>query len=101
MQSKQESPHPGELVRELRRKNDWTVRVLGLRAGVSTKTISTLENGKSGISADLALAFEKIFGKPASFWLAAQDEYSLARERGQAAPALYSRRCDAPARQSS
>lgn len=79
-------PHPGEVVREL------CVDPLGLSVteaaaglGVSRKALSELLNGKSGISAEMALRLALAFGGSAESWLVQQAQYDLARARVKAA----------------
>ena len=78
-------PHPGEVVREL------CVEPLGLSVtaaaaglGVSRKALSELLNGRSGISAEMALRLALAFGGSAESWLVQQAQYDLARARAKA-----------------
>lgn len=78
-------PHPGEVVREL------CVEPLGLTVteaaaglGVSRKAFSELLNGKSGISAEMAIRLSEAFGGSAESWLVQQAHYDLARARAKA-----------------
>lgn len=71
-------PHPGEHIVE-----DYLIP-LGLSVtraasalGVSRKALSELVNGKSGISADMAVRLEKVFGTEAGFWVRLQSQYDL------------------------
>ncbi len=71
-------PHPGELLAEL-----W-LEPLGLsitqtakHLNVTRKTVSALVNGKTGVSAEMAVRLELVFGKSAESWLAAQAAYDL------------------------
>ena len=54
-----------------------------LKIGVSRNAASELINGRSGISADMALKLEKAFKVPAQYWLDLQTQYDLwnARQR--------------------
>jgi antitoxin HigA-1 len=75
-------PHPGGVVlREC-------IEPLGLSitdaaaALVSTgTTLSELVNGKSGISPEMAVRLEKVFGGDAESWLVRQAQYDLAHVR--------------------
>lgn len=49
--------------------------------GVSRQTVSTLLNGKAGLSADMAIRFEKAFGVKADTLLRMQTSYDLAQAR--------------------
>ena len=71
-------PHPGEMLQEL-----W-LEPLGLSItqaakdlNVSRKCLSELVNGKTGVSAEMALRLEMVFGKSAKSWLSAQAAYDL------------------------
>jgi plasmid maintenance system antidote protein VapI len=47
--------------------------------GVTRQTLNNLVNGKSGISADMAIRLDKAFGGGAETWLRLQMAYDLAR----------------------
>ena len=71
-------PHPGEIIRE------FCIEALGLTVtdgakvlGVSRKTFSTLLNGKSGMSPEMALRLSKVFGRTPEGWLKLQLQYDL------------------------
>src|SRR5271163_2402081 len=75
-------PHPGLSVR-----NDC-IEPLGLTIteaaevlGVTRQTLNNLVNGKSGISADMAIRLGKAFGGDAETWLRLQVAYDLAQAR--------------------
>lgn len=75
-------PHPGEIVRE------DVIRALGLsltRAarilGVRRATLSDLANGKSSVSAEMALRLEKAFGVSMDLLLKMQAGYDAAQAR--------------------
>ncbi|MBX9637407.1 MAG: HigA family addiction module antidote protein [Nitrosomonas sp.] len=71
-------PHPGEVIKEL------CLEPLGLSVtdaakalGVSRKTLSTLLNGRSGISPEMALRLAKAFDTSPESWLNQQMQYDL------------------------
>ena len=71
--------HPGEVVRSL------CLDPLGLSVtkaaevlGVSRKALSELLNGKSGISAEMAVRLAKAFGGSTESWMRQQLAYDLA-----------------------
>lgn len=71
-------PHPGEVLREL------CIEPLGLSVteaaaglGVSRKTLSAILNGRSGISAEMALRLSIAFDTTPESWLNQQSEYDL------------------------
>lgn len=71
-------PHPGEIIREL------CLEPLGLSVtdaaqalGVSRKTLSSILNGRSGISPEMALRLSKAFNTSPESWLNQQVQYDL------------------------
>ena len=76
-------PHPGEIVKE------FCVEALGLTVTdaakalkVSRKTLSTLLNGRAGISPEMALRLSKVFGRTPEGWLRLQLQYDLWKAEG-------------------
>ena len=71
-------PHPGEILAEL-----WldplklNITQTAKNLNVTRKTVSSLVNGKTGISPEMALRLELAFGKSAESWLSAQAAYDL------------------------
>jgi HTH-type transcriptional regulator / antitoxin HigA len=74
-------PHPGETVLEYLDFNDWSQRDLARRTDLTPKTISEICNGKGPITPSTALAFEKVFQRPAHFWLNLQRQFDEAEAR--------------------
>ena len=71
-------PHPGEIIRELCVEPLNISVTEGAKAlGVTRKTLSTLLNGHSGISPEMALRLSKVFGRTPDGWLRLQIEYDL------------------------
>lgn len=75
-------PHPGLSVRH------DCIEPLGLTIteaagvlGMTRQTLNNLVNGKSGISADMAMGLDKAFGGGAETWLRLQMAYDLAQVR--------------------
>ena len=71
-------PHPGEILRTL------CLEPLGLRVteaaqalGVSRKTLSSLLNGRSGISPEMAIRLSVAFDTSAESWMHQQAQYDL------------------------
>ncbi len=58
-----------------------SVKDLAEHFGVSRQTLSTLLNGNAGLSADMAIRFEKAFGIKADTLLLMQTSYELAQAR--------------------
>lgn len=73
-------PHPGEVLREL------CLEPLGLSVtqaaealGVSRKTLSSILNGRAGISPEMAVRLSIAFNTTSESWLRQQLQYDLAR----------------------
>lgn len=71
-------PHPGEVLREL------CLEPLGLNVseaaralGVSRKTLSSILNGRAGISPEMAVRLSIAFATSAESWLNQQTQYDL------------------------
>ena len=71
-------PHPGEIIRDL------CLEPLGISVtdaaealGVSRKTLSSILNGRSGISPEMALRLSKAFNTSPESWLNQQVQYDL------------------------
>src|SRR5262245_31762217 len=77
--------HPGETVVEYLEFNEWSQRDLARRTGLTPKTISEICNGKTPITPTTALAFEKVLGRPARFWISLQRQFDEAEARQRAA----------------
>ncbi len=73
--------HPGETVLEYLDVHEWSQRELARRTGLAPKTISEICGGKAPISPTTALALEKVFRRPAHFWLNLQRNFSEAAAR--------------------
>jgi antitoxin HigA-1 len=71
-------PHPGEMIREdCLAPLKLTVTDAAKGLGVSRQSLSELLNGRSGISADMALRLEKAGLGTAESWLRNQMSYDL------------------------
>jgi addiction module HigA family antidote len=73
-------PHPGEIIKEL------CLEPLGLSVtaaaealGVSRKTLSSILNGRAGISPEMAIRLSIAFSTSAESWLNQQSQYDLWR----------------------
>ena len=70
--------HPGEVLKEL-----WleplglTLTQAAVRLGVTRKTISKIANGHGGITPEMALRLEIVFGTSAQAWFNMQTAYDL------------------------
>jgi antitoxin HigA-1 len=71
-------PHPGEVLRELcLQPLNLTVTEAADALGVSRKTLSSILNGRAGISAEMAVRLSMAFGTSAESWLQQQVQYDL------------------------
>lgn len=74
--------HVGDWLRtEIVAPTGMSVTALAEHLGVSRQTLSTLLNGNSGLTADMAIRFEKAFGIKADTLLRMQTSYDLAQAR--------------------
>ncbi len=69
--------HPGEILEETLeargiKKNDFAIR-----CGLSPKTVSLVINGRSSITPDTAIQFERVLGTSAALWLNLDARYNL------------------------
>ena len=78
-------PHPGKAVRVS------CLEPLGLSVtegakvlGVSRQALSNLVNGRSGVSADMAIRLSKAFGSTPETWIRMQAAYDVARAEQRA-----------------
>jgi addiction module HigA family antidote len=77
-------PHPGELVRENLDDLGLSIAEAAIGLGITRQQLYNVVNGKSSISAEMALRFEKAFGGSADIWLRMQANFDLARLRSSA-----------------
>lgn len=78
------SPHPGDMVIEYLEHHGWSQRELARRTGLTPKNISEICSGKAPISPQTSLALERVFQRPAHFWLNLQAHYDEAEARKRA-----------------
>ena len=73
-------PHPGSIVRhECLEPLSLSVTQAATKLGVSRKRLSAVVNGRSGISAEMAIRLSKAFGGSAEMWVRLQANYNLSR----------------------
>ena len=76
--------HPGEVLEEHLAVAGMTKAEFAARCGRPTKTISEIIHGKAAITAETALQFERVLGRPASLWQNLEATYRLRlAERGE------------------
>lgn len=74
---------PGETLLEVLESRQMSQAELADRTGRPRKTINEIVRGKSQITAETAIQFERVLGIPASFWIAREQNYreSIARAK--------------------
>lgn len=71
-------PHPGALLKEYYIDSGlYTITKLAKKLGVSRKTVSTIVNGRQGISAEMSLLLGAALNKSPRFWLNLQNSYDM------------------------
>lgn len=71
-------PHPGEILKELCLEPlGVTVTDAAAALGVSRKTLSSIINGKAGISPEMAVRLSIAFNTSSESWLNQQSQYDL------------------------
>jgi antitoxin HigA-1 len=71
-------PHPGEILRELCLEPlGISVTAAAESLGVSRKTLSSILNGRAGISPEMAIRLSIAFDTSAESWLNQQSQYEL------------------------
>ena len=71
-------PHPGEIIKTLcLAPLGVTVTQAADALGVSRKTLSTILNGRAGISPEMAVRLSIAFGTSSESWLNQQTQYDL------------------------
>ena len=69
-------PHPGEILREFLPEG-MTIEVVSQRLGVSRVQVSRILNGRSSISADMAIRIGLLTHTTPESWLAGQTKWDL------------------------
>ena len=78
--------HPGDWLRaEIVEPHGLRVTDAAKHLGVTRQAMSALLNGRAGLSADMAIRFEKAFGLKADTLLRMQTTYELAQARANEA----------------
>ena len=73
-------PHPGLSIRhDCLEPLGMSVTEAARRLGVSSKQLSDIVNGRSGISPEMAIRLDKAFGGGAATWYQMQAAYDLAQ----------------------
>ncbi|MET0049937.1 MAG: HigA family addiction module antitoxin [Candidatus Thiodiazotropha sp.] len=73
-------PHPGEIIKEFCLEPlELSVTEAAEALGVSRKTLSSIINGKSGISPEMAVRLSIAFNTSSKSWLNQQTQYDLSQ----------------------
>ena len=71
-------PHPGEILKELcLEPMGLSITEAAEALGVSRKTLSTIINGRAGISPEMAIRLSKAFDTSPESWLNQQQQFDL------------------------
>ena len=71
--------HPGKtFLEEVIKPNKLKIVQVAELLQVSRLTVSKIVNGKSGISPNIALRIQEVFGGSADFWTRMQQKYDMA-----------------------
>jgi addiction module HigA family antidote len=75
-------PHPGRIVRqECIEASDLSITEAAKVLGVTRQALNNLVTEKAGISPEMAIRLEQVFGSTADTWLRMQSAYDLAQAR--------------------
>ena len=78
--------HPGRILSEAIDELDSSKAALAQRLGITRKMLYDILNGKSAVTAPMALKLEAVIGSSAEFWLALQSQHDLWKARQAAKP---------------
>ncbi len=89
--------HPGEVIRAAcLTPLSLTVTAAADALGVTRKALSDLLNGHSGVSPDMAIPLEQVFGGTADSWLRMQMKRDLSEARKRTGTIKVNKRFAAP-----
>ena len=77
--------HPGELVKACLEDLGLTVAEAAKGLGITRQQLHNIVAGRSNVTPEMAIRFEKAFGSTADTWLRMQMNYDLAQTRKRAA----------------
>ena len=80
-------PHPGEVLREFL-PDAMTIEEVARRLGVSRVQLSRVLNGRSAISADMAIRIGLLTGTTPESWLAGQAKWDLWQASQEPRPSI-------------
>lgn len=74
--------HPGIIIKDdVIAPTGLSITEAAALLGISRLSLSKVVNGKGGITPNIALRIETVFGGKADFWLRLQRNYDLEKER--------------------
>jgi addiction module HigA family antidote len=74
-------PHPGVSLAISVNAMDEPKSAIATRLGISRRALYDLLDGKSAVTAPMALRLERVIGGSAEFWLGLQSQYDLWKAR--------------------
>ena len=77
-------PHPGELIGDSLEELGMSITAAAKGLGITRQQLHNLIAGRSAVTPEMAVRFEKALGSTADMWLRMQMNYDLARIRKQA-----------------
>jgi addiction module HigA family antidote len=80
-------PHPGEILREFL-PHDMTIEAVAKRLGISRVQLSRLLNGRSALTADMAIRISLLTGTTPESWLNGQSKWDLWQASRRPKPAV-------------
>ncbi len=78
-----EAFHPGDMLQEKLEELGMPIKEFALRCGKPEPTIHAVLQGKSSVTPDMAILFEKVLGIPAHLWLNLQCQFDEYKARQQ------------------
>lgn len=73
--------HPGEILEETLEARRIKKSTFAEKCGISKKTVSQIIHGKSAITPEMAIKFERTLGNSASLWINLNTDYELSMAR--------------------
>ena len=81
-------PHPGAILADWLEGFDTSIGAFAKHIDVSRTTLSSIVNGHSGISPDMALRFAQALNTSPDVWIGMQKSYDLWHASQKARPAI-------------
>ncbi len=83
--------HPGALVAECLAELGVSVAEAAKALGITRQQLHNVVAGRSGVTPEMSIRFEKAFGSTADTWLRMQANYDLAQVRKRAGEIVVAR----------